>query len=100
MARITEEQIEEINEVYYRTKNKSQTAREVGVSVSSVSKYIREGYVPRAQRQVYTFNEKPSGARALIEKMLASENPIGVFCAGYELSDEEKADLVELQKEV
>ena len=44
MARITQEQIEQINELYLVHKNKSLVARLVGVSVASVNKYLIPGY--------------------------------------------------------
>lgn len=100
MARITEEQIKEINEVYARTGNKSQTAREVGVSVASVNKYLIPNYVPEAQRVVYEFDKEPTGCYAWIEELLKAENPIKAFCAGYELSEEEWEDLRSLQEEI
>lgn len=50
MARITPEQIEQINELYAELKNKSAVARKVGVSVASVNKYLIDDYVPKVQR--------------------------------------------------
>lgn len=100
MARITEEQIQEINEVYYRTKNKSQTAREVGVSVASVNKYLIPNFVPAAQRITYTFDKEPTGSYRWIQELLKAENPIKEFCAGYELSEDEWTDLKSLQEEI
>ena len=42
--KITDEQIELINEVYFQCKVKTQTAKIVGVSVASVTKYLIDGY--------------------------------------------------------
>ena len=100
MAKITEEQIQEINEVFYRTGNKSQTAREVGVSVASVNKYLIKDYVPVAQRVVHEFDKEPTGSWGFVKQLRESENPFETFSKSYELSEEEWEDLRELQKEV
>lgn len=92
-ARITPEQIEQINEVYAQCGVKTKTAKIVGVSVASVTKYLIDGYIPKADRTVYTFDKEP--------------NPISsleIFLENFEdlmnLSKEEWEDLKELQKEI
>lgn len=66
MARITEEQIIEINELYASNHNKSLTARTLGISTASVSKYIIDNYVPKAQRiEIPKFSKLPEGSETL-----------------------------------
>lgn len=71
MARITEEQKVQINELYYVNHNKAQTARELGISASSVTKYLIPDYVPIAKRTpVQPFNKTPEGCQDFIEYAL------------------------------
>lgn len=103
MARITEEQKIQINEVYARCGVKSKTAEIVGVSVSSVNRYLIPNYVPAAQRNIPKQTEQPKGYMDFVEKMIAtvdSQNctAAAAFCKVCELTDEEWAELKELQK--
>lgn len=97
--RITPEQIEQINEVYFQTKNKALTARTVGVSAASVSKYIVADYVPKSQRIVKETNFTCAGVDNFIEQIKTGD-VIEMFCKGFELTEDEWAGLKELQKEV
>lgn len=56
MARITEQQKIQINELYAKYGVKAQVARELGISAASVSRYIIPNYIPIAQRSL---NLKP-----------------------------------------
>lgn len=94
--RITDEQIEQINEVYFQCKIKSQTAKIVGVSVASVTKYLIDGYVPKAMRVKIDFNGTPKN---ITEKEL-EDLTLEKFLANAVLSEEEWEELKELQKEV
>ena len=97
MARkITDEQIELINEVYFQCKVKTQTAKIVGVSVASVTKYLIDGYVPKAMRKNIEFNGTPS----MISKKELEEITWELFLLKAKLSEEETAEMRELQKEI
>ena len=48
--KITDEQKEQINELYFENKNKSLTARLLGISPASVARYIVPNYVRKADR--------------------------------------------------
>ena len=101
MARITQEQIEQINEVYAQCKVKSQTAKIVGVSVASVNKYLIPDYVPRAERVSVEFTEPPRGVKQFVEqvKNAKADNFFSVFSdAAYDLTSEEWADMETLRK--
>lgn len=96
MARITEEQIQEINEIYYATHNKSLTARTVGVSVASVNKYIKENYIPIAERMTYTFDKEVKGIDSQKLRFCSEAAILDLF----NITEEERADMLELQKEI
>ena len=100
MARITQEQIEQINEVFAQCKVKSQTAKIVGVSVASVNKYLIPDYIPKAERQTYSFTDTPRGPEDFIQKLQAAADNRERFIIAYSLSDEEWEDLKKLQKEI
>lgn len=96
MARITEEQIQEINEIYHATHNKSLTARTVGVSVASVNKYIKEDYIPIAERMTYTFDKEVKGIDSQKLQFYSEKAILDLF----NITEEERADMIELQKEI
>lgn len=100
MARITAEQIEQINEVYYETHNKALTARTVGVSAATVSRYIQSDYVPKAQRQESNFDKEAVGSDNFIKNLIEDDNPLAALFNALSLSSEEWADLKELAKEI
>ena len=91
-ARITPEQIEQINEVYAQCGVKTKTAKIVGVSVASVSKYLVEGYIPKAARAVCEFTKEPKPITDL-KSFLDNLNSIT------KLTNEEWEDMQKLQRE-
>lgn len=100
MARITPEQIEQINEVYAECGVKSRTAKIVGVSVASVNKYLIDGYVPKAQREQIIFEVKSElNCESFLARLAKAEDKFQEFFNAFELSEEEKTALAALQKE-
>ena len=95
--RITDEQIEQINELYCELGVKSQVAKIVGVSVASVTKYLQPNYIPKAKRTTSSF----TGFAAVLD-VDSIRNLDGAAIASWlvGLTEEEKADLEELQKEI
>lgn len=98
MARITEEQIIQINEVYAECGVKSRTAKIVGVSVASVNKYLIKNYVPKANRKTFTFDAVPPGINSLLSKVNESEDKLKTFWESCLLSEEEWNKMKEIQK--
>lgn len=94
MAKITEEQKTAINEIYFKNHNKTQTAKEVGVSVYTVNKYLIPNYIPLAARVAHSFDKRPTGCAAMIEKLQGGDALGNIL----RLSDEEWVELHELQK--
>lgn len=90
-GRITEEQKELINELYAEIGVKSQVAKIVGCSPSTVTRYLIEGYVPKTDRVKIVFEGKPTGCDELIKNFSIE---------ALSLSDEERADLEVLKKEI
>lgn len=100
MARITPEQIEQINEVYAECGVKSKTAKIVGVSVASVTKYLIQGYTPKAQRQEVKFElNSDLNCEQFLRGLRSAENKFEAFFNSTLLTEAEKTTLAALQKE-
>lgn len=67
--KVTQEEIELINELYCELKVKARVAEAVGRSVSTVSKYIIPGYVPKSQRIQITFDKEANDCGSFIVKI-------------------------------
>lgn len=102
-ARITPEKIEQINELYLQLKVKKRVAEALGISPSTVSKYIVEGYQPKAKRETIDFDKKPTGAAAMIERIKERVKNEGIpaskaFAEDCNMSEEEWAELKTMQR--
>lgn len=92
--RITDEQIIQINEEYLIDPVKSHVAKKLGISASTVSKYLIKNYVS----QSCTIIEKTNYKLPPIEEIRKIfDFSWGDLCI---LSDEEKQELKELQKSI
>lgn len=98
--KITPEIIEQINELYLELKVKKKVAEIVGCSPSTVSKYIIPNYVSQKVPIVYTFDGEVGNSEWLIDIFKTFDNAGQRLCESCMLSDEEWADLKELQKEI
>lgn len=92
-SKITSDIIIEINEKYYLCKNYSKVAREIGLSPSTVKKYVQDNYIPIDKRIFSHVNIKE-----IEEKILRSKNDNKNFWLI--LSEEEKREIEELWKEL
>lgn len=95
-VKITDEVIEQINELYCELKVKSHVAKALGISASTVSKYIVPNYVRKADRVMEVFNGRPS---VISMDKIASFD--GAAHLGYfftHIMDNEKEDMEKLQK--
>lgn len=90
-ARTSPETIEKINELYAVLGVKSHVAKELGISPATVTKYLIPNYVPKGVAATPAF-EKPITLDITLFK-----GDLSKLC---ELSEEEWADLKELQKEI
>lgn len=99
--RIDEETIILINEIFLETGVKSKTAKVVGVSPATVSKYLIEGYVSQKEKKPL-FDKRTIQCRSadfLINKIKEEEkNYIQSLCDICLLTVQEKEELLELQK--
>lgn len=99
MARtvITNEKIKEINDLYYVLGVKAQVAREMGISASTVSKYIIDGYIPEEmiEREEVDLEEMRSRIEEFILD-LKTINPNSILA----LTEEEKEEIEDLWKEM
>ena len=95
-TKITDEVIEQINELYCELKVKSHVAKALGISASTVSKYIVPNYVRKADRVIEVFNGRPS---VISMDKIASFD--GAADLGYFLThimDDEREDMEKIQK--
>ena len=97
--RITEEQKLEINKLYYEIGVKSRVAKIMGISASSVAKYIIPGWKPEEERSIKKFEGEVPGPKAFIEGFLAAENKQDYFWNARLLSKEEWLEIEEFQRE-
>lgn len=104
--RISEETIIQINEVYLECGVKSKTAQIVGVSPSTVTKYLIPNY--QSQRSAAApspFEGELAGVEPFISSIISivdSQNllPAAAFCKACELTDDERKEMEEIQKGV
>ena len=96
--KITDEQKEQINELYFENKNKSLTARLLGISPASVARYIVPNYIPKDQRVVEVFSGRPSIIS--MDKIASFDEAahLGYFLT--HMTEDEKKGIEQLQKEI
>ena len=97
MARkVTTDDIKQFNELYYKHKSYAEVARITGWSSSTVSKYVDKNYAPAAESDIKRFNletDLPPFDPELFEGI----NNLGEL---FELSEEEREEMVELWREL
>ena len=97
MARkVTNEDIKQFNELYYKHKSYAEVARITGWSSSTVSKYVDKNYKPIVRENIRKFNltaDLPEFSTAAFEGV---EN-WGELCV---MSEEEKLEMAELWSEL
>lgn len=98
--KITPEIAEKINILYLELGTKAAVAREIGCSPSTVSRYIVPNFVPPAERTMENFEKEVGNADWLISLLQNSESAASRLCEICLLSEEEKAQLKTLQKEI
>lgn len=101
MAKITDEMKEQINELYYQNHNKSLTARTLGISAASVTRYLIPNYVPLSERKEIIFDKPVGNADELISVLHCARSgnlreTLVDYCT---MTPEEKADFDTLRKE-
>ena len=93
-TKVTPEMIEQINELYLELGVKAQVARKLGISPSTVSKYIIADYVPKNERNLSTYD---GDINLPIDLFMEAYGKMGYLC---ELSQAELMDLKKLHKEL
>ena len=97
-TKITDEVIEQINELYCELKVKSHVAKALGISASTINKYIVPDYIPKDQRVVEVFSGRPSVIS--MDKIASFDGAahLGYFLT--HMTEDEKKDIEQLQKEI
>lgn len=90
--RITEEMKVQINELYIEYGVKKRVAEILGISPSTVSKYIIPNYKSQKETKI-EFSTPPRGCRAFIKDIMDD------FCDACRLTEEEWDELKKFQKE-
>ena len=95
--RVTNEDILVFNEIYYKTKNCAQVARETGFSASTVRKYIDKNWEPVAVENIIHFDieQLPDFTEAV--KIFRGIDNYGYLC---QLTPLEIKEIEELWKEM
>lgn len=92
--RITEEMKVQINELYIEYGVKKRVAEILGISPSTVSKYIIPNYKSQEEIKI-EFSIQPRSSRSFIKRI----DEVG-FCDACRLTEEELDELISFQKEV
>lgn len=90
--RITEEMKVQINELYIEYGVKKRVAEILGISPSTVSKYIIPNYKSQKETKI-EFSTPPRGCRVFIKGIMDD------FCDACRLTEEEWDELKKFQKE-
>lgn len=97
-TKITDEIKEQINELYCELGVKSHVAKALGISASTVSKYIVDGYVPKEKRNIETFNGRPDIIS--FDKIASFDGAADIGYFFTHMTEDEKEDIKKLQKEI
>lgn len=94
--RVTGEDIKKINDLYIKEKSYAEVARQTGFSPSTVKKYVIDGYMPIEEKEIKRFS--PEDMPVIFGAYLfRGIDNYGDLCV---LSEKEKEEIYELQKEV
>ena len=98
--RITEEQKLQINQLYYEIGVKSRVAKIMGISASTVSKYIIADWKPPEERAIKKFEGRIDNGLEFIKGFVFSEDKQDYLWCCKLLTAEEWLELEELQEEI
>jgi hypothetical protein len=95
MRKVTNEDIIQINELYYKYKNKAEVARQTGWSASTVSKYVDKNYAPPAPTEIVRVDM--SILPTEFNTDIFNIPNLGDLCV---LTEDEKEDIINVWKEL
>lgn len=95
--RVGQDDIKKINEIYYKTKNYAETARQTGFSASTVKKYIIADFIPTTEIDITHFFNLATDLPKFTTDLFIENEDWGALC---ELSEEEKEQMKEFWKEL
>ena len=94
---ITKEQIKQINQLYYEYHNYAKVGRELGISGTTVKKYVDPNYVPLSEVEIIRFNPETDLPKDFSTEIFENIDNVGSICV---LSEEEKEGIRNLWKEL
>ena len=95
MRKVTNEDIIQINELYYKYQNKAEVARQTGWSAGTVSKYVDKNYAPPAPTEIVRVDM--SILPAEFNTDIFNIPNLGDLCV---LNEDEKEDITNLWREL
>lgn len=95
--RVTMEDIRHINEVYYKCKKYTETAKETGWSVATVRNYVDKNYVPELESEMIRFNPDKDFPKTFSTQAFKGIDNYGELCI---LTVEEEEEMEQLRKEI
>lgn len=99
MGRVTEEMKVQINELYLQLGVKSHVAKQLGISSSTVTKYLIPNYVSIKNQQQITCAATPAGADDFVNSVFKDKNYKHNFINLTQLTADEVEELKNFQKE-
>lgn len=95
--KVTNNDIQKFNELYYKVKSYAEVARQTGFTAATVKKYIIKDWAPIQEENIRRFDPQKDMPPIFGTFLFRGVDNYGDLCV---LSDEEKAEIYELQKEV
>ena len=96
-SKVTTDDVKKINELYYKFKSYAEVARQTGFTAATVKKYVVKDWVPINEENIRKFDMSKDMPVIFGTYLFRGVDNYGDLCV---LSEEEKEEIYELQKEV
>ena len=96
-SKVTSEDIQRINEIYYKTRTYAETARQTGFSAGTVKKYIIQNWQPVVAENIKRFDASIIPDFECVKAIFCGRDNYGELCA---LTEREQQEIAELWKEL
>lgn len=95
--RVTPENVQQFNEIYFVCHNYAEVARQTGWSASTIKKYIQTDYIPKNQINIIKFDTDKIQSTDEAAQLFIGLSNIGELCI---LTETEKQNVQEFWKEL